>query len=78
MRADWGRLTKDYSIREGADKVPTQRPRSDCADEGVWWRMEIPKVHWVNQAGEYKCVGRMSNVYIVKRNCVKGKGKGGR
>ena len=27
---------------------------------------------------EYKCVGQMRNVYIVKRDWVKGKGKGGR
>ena len=47
-------------------------------DEGLRRRLEIPKVRWVNQAGEYKCVGRMRKVYIVKRDWVKGKGKGGR
>ena len=73
-RADWGPLTKDYIIREGADT----KTRSGCADEGVRRRVEIPKVRWVNQVGEYKCVGRMRNVYIVKRDLGKGKGKGGR
>ena len=75
MRTDWGRLTKDYVIREGAD-TKTKIWLGGMKASGGGWKSE--KVRWVNQAVEYKCVGRMRNVYIVKRDWVKGKGKGGR